>query len=239
MQRIALIGTGFARIRNGPPFHGARDPPVTVWNGRKARRARSRRIARPSSRHRRTPWPARTASTSCCQTTRSWTASRSNRPRTPRGHTSSTIRRRCRKRTTTAGRADDRAADTFFCTRPCSCSPQMAADGVGLYRVGPDAEFSAVRDALGGMTGDVWYLGERTDLAAAYKLFGNCMLFAISGGLADASRWPRAPTRSTRSMRSACSRISGGQHHLNRGPRMARGEFTPPSSRSRWRQGRA
>ena len=42
------------------------------------------------------------------------------------------------------------------------------------------------------MTGEVWYLGERPDLAAAYKLFGNCMLFAISGGLADVIAMARA-----------------------------------------------
>ena len=35
------------------------------------------------------------------------------------------------------------------------------------------------------MTGDVWYLGDRGDLAAAYKLFGNSMLFAINAGLTD------------------------------------------------------
>ena len=35
------------------------------------------------------------------------------------------------------------------------------------------------------MTGEVWHVGERTDLAAAYKLFGNAMLVAMGGGLAD------------------------------------------------------
>ena len=35
------------------------------------------------------------------------------------------------------------------------------------------------------MTGGVWYFGERGDFAAAYKIFGNSMLFTITAGIAD------------------------------------------------------
>jgi len=65
-------------------------------------------------------------------------------------------------------------------------SPQMCREGKGLIMVsGPSDIFEAVRPALARMTGDVWYLGERSNLAAAYKLFGNSMLFAINAGLTD------------------------------------------------------
>ena len=81
-------------------------------------------------------------------------------------------------------------------------SPQMAADGIGLILVsGPTRDFEEVRAELEGMTGEVWYLGERPDLAAAYKLFGNCMLFAISGGLADVIAMARANDDRLRSRR--------------------------------------
>jgi 3-hydroxyisobutyrate dehydrogenase len=65
-------------------------------------------------------------------------------------------------------------------------SPQMCRDGKGLIMVsGPSGVFDVVQPALARMTGDVWYLGERSDLAAAFKLFGNSMLFAINAGLTD------------------------------------------------------
>ena len=131
----------------------------------------------------------------------------------------------------TAARAERlRAKGIRFLHAPVFMSPQMATDGVGLILVsGPNAEFSAVRDALGAMTGDVWYLGERADLAAAYKLFGNCMLFAISGGLADVIAMARANAIDPVEALSIFSKFQAGNIIQNRGPRMARGELTPPS----------
>ena len=117
-----------------------------------------------------------------------------------------------------------------FLHAPIFMSPQMAADGVGLMLVsGRDAEFTAVRGALDAMTGEVWYLGERSDLAAAYKLFGNCMLFAISGGLADVIAMARANAIDPIDALSVFSKFQVSNVILNRGPRMARGELTPPS----------
>ena len=50
---------------------------------------------------------------------------------------------------------------------------------------GPQPVFEAVRGELEKMTGEVWYLGEQGDLAAAYKIFGNSMIFVIAAGVAD------------------------------------------------------
>ncbi len=50
---------------------------------------------------------------------------------------------------------------------------------------GPAAVFEGVQPTLAGMATDLWYLGEREDLAAALKIFGNSMLFAMTGGIAD------------------------------------------------------
>jgi 3-hydroxyisobutyrate dehydrogenase-like beta-hydroxyacid dehydrogenase len=73
-----------------------------------------------------------------------------------------------------------------FLHAPVFMSPPMARAAKGLMMVsGRAATFETVRPALATMTGDVWYLGERPDLGAAYKLFGNAMLMTIVTGLAD------------------------------------------------------
>jgi 3-hydroxyisobutyrate dehydrogenase-like beta-hydroxyacid dehydrogenase len=73
-----------------------------------------------------------------------------------------------------------------FLHAPVFMSPQMCRDAQGLMLVsGPADVFTAAKDALAKMTGEVWYVGERQDLAAAYKIFGNSMLFVITAGIAD------------------------------------------------------
>ena len=113
---------------------------------------------------------------------------------------------------------------------PVFMSPQMAESGVGLMIVsGAQEEFDEVRAGLERMTGEVWYVGERPDLAAAYKLFGNCMLFAISGGLADIIAMARANGIDPLEVLSLFTKFQAGNIIGARGPRMARGEVTPAS----------
>jgi 3-hydroxyisobutyrate dehydrogenase len=113
---------------------------------------------------------------------------------------------------------------------PVFMSPQMAADGVGLMLVsGRETDFEDVREELQGMTGEVWYLGERADLAAAYKLFGNCMLFAISGGLADIIAMARANDIDAVEAMKLFTKFLPGNVIAARGPRMARNEVSPAS----------
>ncbi len=50
---------------------------------------------------------------------------------------------------------------------------------------GPRPLYEAVEAYLTPLTRDLWYVGERPDLAAAFKLFGNAMLFLMGAGLAD------------------------------------------------------
>ena len=121
-----------------------------------------------------------------------------------------------------------RARGIRFLHAPVFMSPQMAEDGVGLMLVsGPRQELDDVRSELEGMTGEVWDLGERTDLAAAYKLFGNCMLFAISAGLSDVIAMARGNDIDPLDALSVFSKFQAGNVILGRGPRMARGEVTP------------
>ena len=114
-----------------------------------------------------------------------------------------------------------------FVHAPVFMSPQMAADGVGLILVSaPPLTFDKVRAELEGMTGEVWYLGERADLAAAYKLFGNAMLFAIGGGLSDVLAMARANGIEPMDALSIFTRFQPAKSIQVRGPKMATGDFT-------------
>jgi 3-hydroxyisobutyrate dehydrogenase len=69
---------------------------------------------------------------------------------------------------------------------PVFMSPPAARAAQGIMMVaGPVARFERVKEGLTPMTGDLWHVGERADLAAAYKLFGNAMILATAGVLAD------------------------------------------------------
>jgi 3-hydroxyisobutyrate dehydrogenase-like beta-hydroxyacid dehydrogenase len=73
-----------------------------------------------------------------------------------------------------------------FLHAPVFMSPQMCRDATGLMLVaGPGEVYERALPSLRAMTGDVWYVGGRPELAAAYKIFGNSLMFAIAGGLAD------------------------------------------------------
>jgi 3-hydroxyisobutyrate dehydrogenase len=74
-----------------------------------------------------------------------------------------------------------------FLHAPVFMSPQHARDAAGIMLAsGPAATFERAKPFLEAMTGELWYLGERADKAAALKLVGNQMLFFIVAGLADA-----------------------------------------------------
>jgi 3-hydroxyisobutyrate dehydrogenase-like beta-hydroxyacid dehydrogenase len=121
-----------------------------------------------------------------------------------------------------------RALGIAFLHAPVFMSPQMAADATGLILVsGPQATFDKVRAELEGMTGEVWYLGERTDLAAAYKLFGNAMLFAISAGMADVIAMARANGIDPMDSLSIFTKFQPAKSIQGRGPKMATGDFSP------------
>lgn len=70
---------------------------------------------------------------------------------------------------------------------PVFIGPVAARQSEGIILgSGPESLFSRVKPALEQMATRVEYFGERGDLAAAYKLIGNCMLLSITGVVADA-----------------------------------------------------
>lgn len=77
------------------------------------------------------------------------------------------------------------------------------------------------------MTGEVWYLGERPDLAAAYKLFGNSMIFAIVAGISDIFAMAKAIGVPPADALSVFAKFQPGGVIPTRGVKMARGDFAP------------
>jgi 3-hydroxyisobutyrate dehydrogenase len=120
-----------------------------------------------------------------------------------------------------------RDAGVRFLHAPVFMSPQMARDAVGIMLVsGPRAVFDAARADLEKMTGEVWYLGERGDLAASYKIFGNSMLFVIAAGVADVFAMAKGLGIPATDALAVFSKFQPGGIIKSRGEKMARGDFS-------------
>lgn len=79
-----------------------------------------------------------------------------------------------------------RAQGLRYVHAPVFMSPNDARNATGLMLfAGPTSEFEAAKQALSSMTGKLWHVGERPDLAAAYKLFGNAFLLSVAGTMGD------------------------------------------------------
>lgn len=118
-------------------------------------------------------------------------------------------------------------AGVKFLHAPVFMSPQMARDGVGIMLAsGPQAVFDDALDDLEGMTGEVWYLGEQGDLAAAYKIFGNSMLFVIAAGVADVFAMAKGLGIAPTDALAVFSKFQPGGLIKSRGEKMARGDFS-------------
>jgi 3-hydroxyisobutyrate dehydrogenase-like beta-hydroxyacid dehydrogenase len=69
---------------------------------------------------------------------------------------------------------------------PVFMAPSNARGATGLMLVaGPAADVAEFMPALSTMTGSVWHVGERPELAAIHKLLGNGMLISFSGVMGD------------------------------------------------------
>jgi 3-hydroxyisobutyrate dehydrogenase len=114
-----------------------------------------------------------------------------------------------------------------FLHAPVFMSPQMARDGIGIVLVsGPQAVFDEARPALDKMTGEVWYVGEQPERAAAYKIFGNSMLFVIAAGVADVFAMAKGLGIAPADALAVFSKFQPGGIITARGQKMARGDFS-------------
>lgn len=111
---------------------------------------------------------------------------------------------------------------------PVFMSPAMAEEGKGIMLAsGPRWVYDRVAPELGKMAGELVYLGERPDLAAGYKLFGNAMLFAVVAGLADVFTMAHAMGVEPDAARSLFSKFQPARSIELRGAKMAQGDFSP------------
>ena len=113
-----------------------------------------------------------------------------------------------------------------FLHAPVFMSPAMASQSIGLMLVaGPAALFEAVRSDLEKMTGEVWYVGEDGQRAAALKIFGNSMIFVIIAGIADVFAMARGLGIPPADALSVFSKFQVAGVIKSRGEKMARGDF--------------
>ena len=128
----------------------------------------------------------------------------------------------------TAQRAARLAAEgVHYLHCPVFMGPSAARSAKGVMMAsGPKALFDAVKADLEKMTGKLNYLGERLDLAAANKLFGNAMIIGLAAVMADvltlaqASDVPGADAIELLGLLDLNAMVAG------RGVNMAKGDFT-------------
>ena len=128
---------------------------------------------------------------------------------------------------TAARQARMSALGVRFVHAPVFMSPQMCRDGVGLMMVsGTTAIFNGLKATLERMTGEVWFVGERPDLAACYKLFGNSLIFVINSGLADIMAMAKNLGVPPQDAVGVFSHFNAGSVVLMRGQKMARQDLS-------------
>lgn len=121
-----------------------------------------------------------------------------------------------------------RQAAVRFMHAPVFMSPQMCRDGMGLMLVSAAAaDYESVRAALARMTAEVWYLGERPDAAAVYKLCGNAMLLAVTGGLSDICAIAKGSGVEPEAALSVFTKFMIANSIAMRGGKMVRADFSP------------
>jgi 3-hydroxyisobutyrate dehydrogenase-like beta-hydroxyacid dehydrogenase len=111
---------------------------------------------------------------------------------------------------------------------PVFMGPAAARKAQGsMLAAGPRALFEGVRAELAKMTGRLEYLGERADLAAAHKLFGNAMLIGLAGVMADILTIAQASNVAAEDAIKLLGLLDLNASAAGRGANMARGNFTP------------
>jgi len=131
--------------------------------------------------------------------------------------------------TRTAARAERfKAEGVRYLHCPVFMGPPAARNAQGSMLVaGPKSLFEAIKSDLSKMTGRVEYLGERTDLAAANKLFGNAMIIGVSAAMADVLTLAQASNVSGEDAIKLLGLIDLNAILNGRGLKMAKGDFTP------------
>ena len=110
---------------------------------------------------------------------------------------------------------------------PVFMGPPAARNAQGSMMVaGPRALFESVKEELAKMTGRLEYMGERTDLAAVNKLFGNAMIIGITAMTADILTMAQASSVGAEDAIKLLGLLDLNAMVAGRGANMARGNFT-------------
>ena len=111
---------------------------------------------------------------------------------------------------------------------PVFMGPAAARNAQGSMMVaGPKALFDRVQAALAAMTTRLEYMGERTDLAAANKLFGNAMILSVSAAMADILTLAHASDVDAQDAAKLLGMLDLNAMVAGRGVNMAKGNFEP------------
>jgi 3-hydroxyisobutyrate dehydrogenase len=110
---------------------------------------------------------------------------------------------------------------------PVFMGPAAARTAQGSMMVaGPKALFDRVQTALAAMTTRLEFLGERSDLAAVNKLFGNAMIIGVSAVMADILTMAQASAVEPQDAIKLLSLLDLNGMVAGRGVNMAKGNFT-------------
>ncbi len=131
--------------------------------------------------------------------------------------------------TLTAARAERLNAQGLkYLHCPVFMGPPAARNAKGIMMVaGPQALFDGVKAELAAMTGRLEYMGERADLAAVNKLFGNAMIIGLSATLADVLTIAQASSVDAMDAIKLLGMLDLNLMVGGRGANMAKGDFTP------------
>lgn len=111
---------------------------------------------------------------------------------------------------------------------PVFIGPSAARKSEGSILVsGPTALYETVLPALSRMASKVQYYGERPDLAAAYKLFGNALIIGLSALAADVFTVAAGVGISALDALAVLDVVNPANTLSIRGRNMARGDYTP------------
>jgi len=111
---------------------------------------------------------------------------------------------------------------------PVFMGPPAARQAQGTMMVaGPRALFDSIKAELAKMTGRLEYMGERTDVAAVNKLFGNAMIIGATAVMADILTIAQASDVPADDAIKLLSFIDLNAIVAGRGVNMAKGHFTP------------
>ncbi|HEX9721219.1 MAG TPA: NAD(P)-dependent oxidoreductase [Ramlibacter sp.] len=129
----------------------------------------------------------------------------------------------------TAARAERlRAEGVKYLHCPVFMGPPAARNALGtMMASGPRALFESVQADLARMTGRLEYLGERADLAAVNKLFGNAMIIGVSALMADILTLALASSVAPQEVIKLLGLLDLNAMVAGRGANMAKANFTP------------